>query len=136
MTKLTFDMLREANTLRLPTFRNALGELAHSQPDGSDWTPSDWLQALVGEVGEYANFRKKFQRGDITLEQFIVHASKELADVQTYLDILARRCLDLPGKPHPTGIDLGDATLAKFNEVSQRVSSPIWIGPLGVQVRE
>ena len=28
MTKLTFDMLREANTLRLPTFRNALGELA------------------------------------------------------------------------------------------------------------
>lgn len=128
MTKLTFDALRKANTLRLAQFKNAHGDLAHSEPDGSDWTPADWLQAVVGELGEYANFRKKFQRGDITLQTFETHARKELADVQTYLDILARRCLDVPGKAHPTGVDLGGATIDKFNEVSRRVKASVWLG--------
>lgn len=128
---LTFTALREANTIRLPQFKNPHGELAHSMPDGSDWSPADWLQAVVGELGEYANFRKKFQRGDITLEQFAVHAAKELADVQIYLDILARRCLDVPGSPHPTGVDLGAATRAKFNEVSERVGADVFIDCLG-----
>ncbi len=130
-TQLDFNTLRLANTARLPTFRNAKGEFAHSVPDGSDWSPSDWLQALTGEVGEYANERKKFQRGDISLEEFQIKAAKELADIQIYLDILARRCLDTPGNPHPTGIDLGRATLNKFNEVSIRVGSPVFINDAG-----
>jgi hypothetical protein len=37
------------------------------------------------------------------------------------------RCLDTPGKPHPTGIDLGEATVVKFNEVSIRVGSKVRI---------
>lgn len=114
---LTFNTLREANIARLPTFKNAHGEPAHSEPDGSDWTPAQWLQAIVGELGEYANKRKKFERGDIDAAEFFREACKELADVQVYLDILAFRL----------NIDLGQAVIEKFNEVSERVGSPIVI---------
>lgn len=114
-TGLTFDALRGANKARLPQFKNKHGELAHSKPDGSDWSPAQWLQAVVGELGEYANVRKKYERGDLTLEEFQVEAAKELADVQTYLDILAMQ----------VGVDLGRATTDKFNEVSVRVGSTI-----------
>lgn len=118
--------LRKANKARLPHFRNAKGELAHSQPDGSDWTPSQWFQALTGEVGELANWRKKYERGDITSAEFEYHAARELADIQCYLDLLAMRILDPPtGLIHPKGIDLEYATATKFNEVSDRAGSPI-----------
>lgn len=121
---LTFNALRGANMARLPQFKNCKGELAHSKPDGSDWTPAQWLQAVIGELGEYANKRKKFERGDITFEEFEIEAGKELADVQTYLSILAARCLD-DEVAHPDGIDLGQATINKFNEVSERVGSTV-----------
>lgn len=114
---LTFNTLREANKARLPTFKNAKGEPAHSQPDGSDWSDAQWLQAVLGELGEYANLRKKYDRGDIGPGTFLSAAAKELADIQTYLDILAFRL----------GVDLGRATIDKFNEVSRRVGSPIFI---------
>jgi hypothetical protein len=126
---LTFNTLRGANVARLPTFKNKHGELAHSKGDGSDWSPAQWLQAVVGELGEFANVRKKYERGDLTAEEYEREAAKELADVQAYLDILALRCLDTPaGSPHPQGVDLGRATTDKFNEVSQRVGSPVYIG--------
>lgn len=115
---LTFAQLREANRLRLPLFKNKHGQPAHSTPDGSDWSDAQWLQALVGEVGEYANLRKKYDRGDIDLTTFTAEAGKELADIQTYLDILAFRL----------GIDLGQATIDKFNEVSKRVGCDVWLG--------
>ena len=124
---LSFETLRLANRLRLPQFKNNKSEPAHSKEDGSDWTPSDWLEALVGEIGEYANWHKKFKRGDITFYTFREEAEKELADIQTYLDILAMRCLDIPGHPHATGIFLDEATRYKFNEVSKRVQSSIRI---------
>lgn len=117
MSNLTFDVLRQANLQRLPLFKNSKGEPAHSEPDGSDWTPAQWLQAVVGELGEYANKRKKFERGDIDETEFLVVAAKELADVQTYLDILAFRL----------GIDLGQATIDKFNEVSDRINCEVHI---------
>jgi NTP pyrophosphatase (non-canonical NTP hydrolase) len=112
---LSFHELRKANIARIPTFKNKHGKAAHSMPDGSDWSPAQWLQAVTGELGEYANLRKKFERGDITEGEFKTEASKEIADVQIYLDILAFRL----------GIDLGNATVDKFNEVSIRVGSPI-----------
>lgn len=122
---LTFGALRGANRARLPTFRNSKGNLAHSKPDGSDWTPAQWLQAVVGELGEYANMRKKYERGDIDKATFTELAKKELADVQVYLDILAQRCLDKNEDIDHLGVDLGDATTDKFNEVSIRVGSNI-----------
>lgn len=114
---LTFDGLRAANIARLPLFKNKHGELAHLKQDGSDWTPAQWLQALVGELGEYANLRKKFERGDVNAAQFLAEASNELADVQTYLDILA----------YQLGIDLGMATTLKFNLVSSRVGCSVFL---------
>mgnify|MGYP006921284249 CR=1 FL=1 len=123
---LTFRTLRAANIARLPQFKNKHGGLAHSQPDGSDWSPAQWLQAVVGELGEFANIRKKFERGDLTFEEYEIAAKKELADVQCYLDILARRCLDHK-VPHPAGVDLGAATRDKFNEVSRRIGCNVEI---------
>lgn len=114
---LTFNALRTANIMRLPQFKNSKGQPAHSEPDGSDWAPAQWLQAVVGELGEYANIRKKYERGDISIEEFNESAAKELADVQIYLDILAFQ-LD---------IDLGKVVMKKFNEVSLRVGSNIFI---------
>lgn len=114
---LGFSVLRDANLRRLPEFRNKHGQLAHSKPDGSDWSPAQWLQAVVGELGEYANVRKKYERGDLNEAQFHKEAAKELADVQIYLDILAFQL----------GIDLGSAVIDKFNEVSERVGSEVFI---------
>lgn len=132
-----FDTLRRANMARLPLFKNKHGELAHSKADGSDWSPAQWLQATVGELGELANLRKKFERGDIDAETFGREAAKELADVATYLDILARRILDVVRmgaviEAHPTGVDLGRAVMDKFNEVSRRVGCEIFIDSFGV----
>lgn len=112
---LKFNALRGANIARLPQFKNKHGELAHSKPDGSDWSPAQWLQAVVGELGEYANVRKKYERGDLTEEEFKVEAGKELADTLIYLDILAFQL----------GVDLGQVTMDKFNEVSVRVNSTV-----------
>jgi len=114
---LTFNTLRSANVNRLPTFKNSKGEPAHSKPDGSDWSPAQWLQAVTGELGEYANLRKKYERGDINEVEFRIQAKQELADIVTYLDILAFQL----------NIDLGSAVIEKFNFVSNRVGSLIKI---------
>lgn len=117
MKSLSFATLRAANLQRLPLFKNAKGERAHASENGSDWTRADWLEAVAGELGEYANFSKKFRRGDINEVEFKEAARKELADVVTYLDILA----------YQLGIDLGDATREKFNAVSNRVGCAVYI---------
>jgi hypothetical protein len=39
---------------RLPLFKDAKGRPAHTKEDGSDWSHAEWLQAVVGELGEYA----------------------------------------------------------------------------------
>lgn len=121
---LTFNILREANLIRLPLFKNARGEIAHSMKDGSDWSISDWVMAIVGELGELSNIFKKIKRGDYTQEEQQVEIAKELADVCTYLDILALQC----------GVNLGEAIIAKFNEVSDRVHVDVKIDDTGSYV--
>ena len=78
-TSMMFSYLREKNVERMKV----------QFPECEDWDELDWYGALVGEVGEYANFRKKFIRGSIGQKDFLVNAGKELADVQMYLDLLA-----------------------------------------------
>jgi NTP pyrophosphatase (non-canonical NTP hydrolase) len=112
---LTFNTLRGANKARLPQFKNRKGEPAHSEADGSDWKLSAWCNAVTGELGELANLIKKIERGDMTLDEARQDVADELADVVTYLDILAFRC----------GVDLGAATMSKFNRVSERVGSDV-----------
>jgi NTP pyrophosphatase (non-canonical NTP hydrolase) len=91
---LSFSTLRDANRERIPQFRNGRGGPAHAQPDGSDWCPAQWLQALIGEVGEFARVRVRYEAGELSYEDYVVEAQKELADVQCYLDLLASRALD------------------------------------------
>ncbi len=116
---LTFNTLRGGNRARLPEFKNKHGKPAHSKADGSDWSDAEWLQAVVGELGEYANIRKKLQRGDLTREEAQSLMADELADVVIYLDLLAFR-LD---------INLGQAVMEKFNRTSMRVGCGIYIAP-------
>lgn len=121
MQSLTFNALREANLARLPMFKNSKGEPAHELADGSDWSPNDWGIAVCGEVGEAANFLKKVRRGDMTMDEARPLIAKELADAVTYLDLLANRC----------GIDLGRATMDKWNEVSARIGVDVRLTPMG-----
>ena len=117
--KLDFATLRAANLARLPLFKNSKGEPAHSEPDGSDWALSAWCNAVCGELGEAANIIKKIERGDLSLDEAREALGMEFADVVIYLDILAFRA----------GVDLGAATVAKWNEVSERVKCGLLIVP-------
>lgn len=112
---LSLSELLSASLRRLPHFKNRKGEPAHTKPDGSDWSPAQWFQALLGELGEYANYRKKYERGDITLQEFKTEGAKELADAVCYLVLLA----------YHTDIKLDQAIKSKFNEVSDRVGSSV-----------
>lgn len=120
---LTFDELRQANKQRLPLFRNAQGEICHDNKDGTDWTPSDWVVAVVGELGEGANIIKKMRRGDFgkptdarykSAREFLL---REFADVIIYMDLLALQF----------DIDLGEAVTTKFNEKSREVKANVFI---------
>ncbi len=112
-----YKTLREANIARLPLFKGRAGQLAHSKPDGSDWKLSAWSNAVLGELGEAANLIKKIERGDMTLDVARMDLARELADVATYLDILAFRA----------GVDLEKAVEMKFNEVSDRIGVDVFL---------
>lgn len=107
---LSFNVLRQANIKRQETDKYNIC--------ADTWTHAQWMQATVGELGELANILKKIDRGDFTLEDVKEDVANELADVQTYLDIMANKL----------GIDLGKATVKKFNIVSERIGSRVYIG--------
>ncbi len=115
---LTFNTLRNANIER--------GKTAKKFNKAEKWIPAQWVTALVGELGEAANILKKVDRGDYTLDEVKSDIADELADVQCYLDRLADKL----------GINLGEATMKKFNEVSRRVESPIYIDADGYHTRD
>jgi NTP pyrophosphatase (non-canonical NTP hydrolase) len=104
---LTFDAFRAANVARC----------AKWHPAGiKSWSPSDWLTAVTGELGELASLLKmrNRERDGLPGNKFSPtqkQIADELADVVTYLDLLA----------HVLGVDLGRAAAEKFNEVSERV---------------
>jgi NTP pyrophosphatase (non-canonical NTP hydrolase) len=108
--------LRKANVARLGQFRNSKGKVVHL-PDGSDWSLTDWYLAAAGELGEVAGEIKKHKRGDLDDEDLRERLGHEIADVITYLDILAFRA----------GIDLADAVRDKFNIVSERCGADTWL---------
>jgi len=114
---LTFNTLRSANVERLKEFKNSRGQPAHTKEDGSDWCLAQWSNAVLGELGEAANIIKKIERGDITLDDARPALAKEFADIQAYLDLLAFRA----------GVNLGEATMKKWNEISERIGSNLRI---------
>lgn len=110
MSGLTFDKFREANVARCSKW--------HPQGLGS-WSSSDWLTAVTGELGELASLLKmrNRERDGLPGNKFSPtdkQVADELADIFTYLDLLAAAL----------GVDLGRAAIDKFNEVSKRVGFP------------
>ena len=110
MKHLTFDAFRKANLTRCLKW--------HPKGIGS-WSPSDWLTAITGELGEAASLIKMMNRERDGLpgnkfQPTVGHLAKELADVVTYVDLLAASF----------NIDLAEAVAIKFNEVSERVGFP------------
>jgi NTP pyrophosphatase (non-canonical NTP hydrolase) len=110
VAELTFAAFRRANVQRCVKW--------HPEGIGS-WSPSDWLTAVTGELGELASLIKmrNRERDGLPGNKFSPtqkQIADEIADVLTYLDLLA--------EAH--GVDLGNAAVQKFNEVSERVGFP------------
>lgn len=103
-SELTFKDLRVANRLRESLFAN-----------DDEWAIGDWVTAVLGELGEAANFLKKVKRGDFTLDQVRPSIADELADVMTYFDVLADKL----------GIDLAEATISKWNRISEKIGTTL-----------
>jgi NTP pyrophosphatase (non-canonical NTP hydrolase) len=87
----------------------------------SDWSPSDWMVATLGELGEAANIVKKLNRvrdgipgNDATESELREALRDEIADAFTYLDLFAQS----------EGFYLEDASINKFNVVSARIGYP------------
>jgi NTP pyrophosphatase (non-canonical NTP hydrolase) len=103
---LTFARLRKTNVKRCNTaFKHRL--------DG--WSLAEWSNAMAGECGETCNLTKKILRGDRSLAKDKEELAKEIADVVCYADLLAAAA----------GIDLAEAVIQKFNEVSDRRNTKI-----------
>lgn len=82
------------------------------------WTASDWMVAVVGELGEAANVLKKLNRvrdgivGNAeTPECLSCMLADEIADAYIYLDLLCQH----------QGIDLESAVLSKFERTSRKI---------------
>jgi len=110
LESLTFTCFRLANVARCLRW--------HPAGLGS-WSPSDWCTAVMGELGELASLLKmrNRERDGLVGNKFSPsdqQIADELADVVTYLDLLAAAL----------GVDLGRAVVEKFNAVSARNGFP------------
>ena len=88
--RLTFAEFAEANLSRC----ESLGGFKHQL---DSWSTSDWMTALVGEVGEAANVVKKLNRhrdgipgNKQSFHELRAQLRKELGDVFVYLDLMAQ----------------------------------------------
>lgn len=92
----------------------------------NNWSPMEWACAMAGEAGETCNAVKKLKRLEDGLfvennpnsyKDAIQKIADEIADTIIYADLLAARL----------NIDLTTAVKDKFNQVSARVKSDIFI---------
>lgn len=91
----------------------------------TDWSLSDWMTALMGELGEAANVAKKLNRvrdgipgNKETEAELQDKLARELADTFIYLDLTFQRI----------GRRLGDVVAEVFNAKSRQIGSDIVVG--------
>lgn len=97
----------------------------------SSWGPTDWTNALAGEVGEACNITKKMKRlsgtdeqrawnkeADQKMSELLARLGLEIGDVVIYADLLATSL----------GLRLEDCVRASFNLKSQEIRSDVMIG--------
>lgn len=116
LSGLNFQALRNANTVRCEQVFHPV----------KDWSALEWAGAMCGEAGEAANLAKKIKRFETntntakdpaTIEECRSLLAGEIADVIIYADLLAAR----------EGIELGPCVREKFNEVSRRMGSTVFL---------
>ena len=85
------------------------------------WSLSDWITAVVGELGEAANIAKKLNRvrdgipgNKESPDELRTKFARELADTFIYLDLLAQAA----------GIDLPATVVEVFNAKSAEIGYP------------
>lgn len=112
---MTFGQFSEANRARCESPKGFNHPL-------SGWSTSDWMTAMVGEVGEAANVVKKLNRvrdgvpgNKISAADLQDQLRKELGDVFVYLDLM---CQSL-------GFSVADAAVEVFNAKSADIGYPI-----------
>lgn len=86
------------------------------------WSTSDWFTALIGEIGEAANYAKKLNRvrdgirgNKESIEMLQRNLRNELGDAFIYLDLL---CQSL-------GFNIDDAARQSFNAKSFEIGCSI-----------
>jgi len=112
------------NQLRKPNVDRCL-EVFHDSLE--EWSVSDWACAAAGECGEVCDAVKKLRRLETgapnketdpyDIETAVKAIGEEIADTIIYLDLLAARL----------NIDLDWAIQEKFNAVSKRLNSKVFI---------
>lgn len=111
---MTFGQFSQANRTRCEA-ANGFNHPLHG------WTTSDWMTALVGEVGEAANVVKKLNRyrdgvpgNKVSADDLRDQLRKELGDVFVYLDLMAQSL----------GFHIADAAVEVFNAKSTDIGYP------------
>ena len=101
-----------------------------SNRDKTDHDDPWLLMQMLQAIGLFANDAKKAMRGDFGPEEYkrrkeihLTKASAMLIEL-TYSKGLRPSIMQ---EAHPTGVDLGEAIVDKFNEVSDRVKAPVKI---------
>lgn len=114
---LTFTEFSEANRGRCESPKG-FNHVLHS------WSTSDWMTALVGEVGEAANVVKKLNRvrdgvpgNKVGEAELRAQLRKELGDVFVYLDLLAQSL----------GFSIAEAAVEVFNAKSEQIGYQVFI---------
>lgn len=110
-TNLSFNTLQEANQQRAEN-------TTMLQPCMS-WSCSDWMLALIEEVGEVANILKKDMLGLKIADR--AHLGEEIADIFITGALLANKL----------GINLSDEIIKKFNKSSAKFKSTTELHPSG-----
>ena len=116
---MTFDELRNKNAYRCET------DFGHALTGPDAWQPTDWTNAMAGEVGEACNVSKKLKRlamnhalnrpEDRDHSELVHRLLLEVGDAVIYADLLCR----------VLGASLQDAVTLAFNGKSAEIGSKV-----------